>query len=367
MGVKLTTKEVADRVHKSFIQDVILSSEYKNKRSEISLHCNDCGYDWNNYAENVMYGENHECPNCRARAEANARIQWMLEKHLCECCGKLMTEFYGSGRFCSDYCAHSRNHTEDSRIKTANAVKKFYAESNTSKNTESNIDFNQYVDGTKELYLNGIVNYKNLKYYKLNQVENIDFVICPYCGARMSHIQTKHLSLHNKTKSDLKEEFGDGYPMLSQNTKDKRSKSSIKSQQKLIEEGRHKGWQSRNIRSYAELFWERVLDNNNIAYDPEHTLKKKCLGVYDGSKYFLDFFIDGFIDLEIDGKQHKYKDRQESDKIRDRLLKQHGFEVYRIPWINPTTEENKIRVKEQIDKFLLWYNNIKDEEGIIVY
>lgn len=367
MGIKLTTKEVADRIHKSFIQDVILSSEYKNKRSEVSLHCNDCGYDWSNYADNVMYGENHECPNCRAHVEENARKQWELERHLCECCGKPMTEFYGSGRFCSEYCAHSREHTEESRLKTANSVKKFYAESNTSKNTELNLDFNQYIDGTKELYLSGVVNYKNLKYYKLNQVENIDFVICPYCGARMSDIQTRHLKSHNKTKSDLKEEFGEDYPTLSQNTIAKRSKSSAEAQQKLIDEGRHKGWQSRKVRSYAEQFWEKILDNNGVTYEPEHTLKKKCLGVKAASNYFLDFFIDGFIDLEIDGKQHTYEDRQESDRKRDKLLKQHGFVVYRIPWISPNKAENKQKIKEQIDKFLVWYDNIKDEEGIIVY
>lgn len=364
MGVKLTTEEVADRIHKAFIQDVVLSGEYKNKRSEISLHCNDCGYDWSNYADNVMYGENHKCPNCKAYAEENELTQWKSEQHLCECCGKLMTEFYGSGRFCSEYCSHSREHTDESRLKTANSVKKFYAESNTSKNTELNLDFSQYVDGTKELYLSGVANYKNLKYYKFDQAQNIDFVICPYCGARMSDLQAGHLKSHNKTKADVKEEFGEDYPTSSQNTKDKRTKAGSEAQRKLIEEGRHKGWQSRKVRSYAELFWEKILDNNGIEYEPEHTLKKKRIGVDNTSNYFLDFFIDGFIDLEIDGKQHKYEDRQEHDKARDKLLKQHGFVVYRIPWINPKQKE---KVKSQIDEFLSWYNNIKDEEGIIVY
>lgn len=31
--------------------------------------------------------------------------QWISEKHKCEKCGKLMTEYYGSGRFCCKECA----------------------------------------------------------------------------------------------------------------------------------------------------------------------------------------------------------------------------------------------------------------------
>lgn len=45
--------------------------------------------------------------------------QWISEKHLCEKCGKVMTEKFGSGRFCSRACANSRAHSEDTlfRIK----------------------------------------------------------------------------------------------------------------------------------------------------------------------------------------------------------------------------------------------------------
>ena len=34
--------------------------------------------------------------------------QWLLEQHKCEKCGKVMTEKYGSGRFCSQSCANSK-------------------------------------------------------------------------------------------------------------------------------------------------------------------------------------------------------------------------------------------------------------------
>lgn len=35
--------------------------------------------------------------------------QWIAEEHKCEHCGKIMTEKFGSGRFCSRSCANSRD------------------------------------------------------------------------------------------------------------------------------------------------------------------------------------------------------------------------------------------------------------------
>ena len=65
---------------------------------------------------------------------------------------------------------------------------------------------------------------------------------------------------------------------------------------------------TRNISSFAEKFWERVLDNNGISYTREFRFVK----------YFLDFKIEVgniVLDLEIDGHQHIY--RVEHDKQRD--------------------------------------------------
>lgn len=39
--------------------------------------------------------------------------KWISEKHICEHCGKVMTEKYGSGRFCCEACAHSHKPTTD--------------------------------------------------------------------------------------------------------------------------------------------------------------------------------------------------------------------------------------------------------------
>ena len=114
---------------------------------------------------------------------------------------------------------------------------------------------------------------------------------------------------------------------------------------KLKSEGRFKGWQSRNITSYPEQFWKQVLENNDISYKFN----------YKFDKYFLDFYIeidDRKIDLEIDGKQHKYQERLESDKTRDEFVKSQNIEVYRIDWNEINSDEGKNIMKNKIDKFL---------------
>lgn len=50
--------------------------------------------------------------------------RWIKEKHLCEKCGKIMTEKYGSGRFCCKACANSRTHSAQTKAKMrASAIK----------------------------------------------------------------------------------------------------------------------------------------------------------------------------------------------------------------------------------------------------
>lgn len=115
-----------------------------------------------------------------------------------------------------------------------------------------------------------------------------------------------------------------------------------------IKEGRHNGWKSRNILSYPEKFFISVLNNNDIQFKSNEPF----MG------YFLDFAIDNKkIDLEIDGKQHKYPERKASDDTRDIILTQNRWKVYRIEWNSINTDDGKQRMKEKIDKFLEFYKN----------
>lgn len=117
-------------------------------------------------------------------------------------------------------------------------------------------------------------------------------------------------------------------------------------------EGRFQGWKTRNITSYPENFWIKVLDNNNIQFERE---------LFFDNKYFLDFVIyknDVIIDLEIDGKQHDYPDRKQHDIERDKYLTEHNVIVYRISWNSINTDKGKSLMQEKIKSFIDFYNTL---------
>jgi very-short-patch-repair endonuclease len=120
-------------------------------------------------------------------------------------------------------------------------------------------------------------------------------------------------------------------------------------QLKLIANGTHSGWKTRNILSYPEKFFITVLNNNGLRYTPNKPV----------NGYFLDFAIEEkMIDLEIDGKQHEYPERKVADTIRDSNLTKHGWKVYRIKWNEIKTDTGKQQMKEKIDAFLKMYENV---------
>lgn len=49
--------------------------------------------------------------------------KWISEKHSCERCGKVMLTKFGSGRFCSRFCANSKKCSEDTRQKISESIK----------------------------------------------------------------------------------------------------------------------------------------------------------------------------------------------------------------------------------------------------
>lgn len=86
--------------------------------------------------------------------------------------------------------------------------------------------------------------------------------------------------------------------------------------------------------------------------------QKNSLGVQSPSCYFLDFFFpDKMIDLEIDGKQHKYKDRKQSDKVGDNLLRKSGYNIFRIEWKSINNDTGKQYIRERISEFLEFFHS----------
>ena len=138
-------------------------------------------------------------------------------------------------------------------------------------------------------------------------------------------------------------------------TKKEYSESIINLTKERVKNGTHKGWASRNVLSYPEKFFKKVLDENGWEgrYQINFPIKKADLGLDCSSNYFLDFYFDEFkLDLEIDGKQHKYPERQKSDKIRDFVLNENGIKVHRIDWNQINDEPGKQLIQQKINELL---------------
>lgn len=65
MANKLTNEEVQERLNKNFAQKVKLVGNYVNKRTPITLECQECGHQWTTSPTTVLYSDYvHRCPNC---------------------------------------------------------------------------------------------------------------------------------------------------------------------------------------------------------------------------------------------------------------------------------------------------------------
>lgn len=223
----------------------------------------------------------------------------------CLNCGKKLPYKQRKGKFCNNSCSASFNnkkHSEETKTKIAVSSSK----SNKLKST-----------------------YKGDKVIKK----------CIYCGKEFTLLR------NDKGKFSVRKTCSTECHRLLAIKKGKESYNKIKS------EGRFVGWKSRKISSYPEKFFCKVLTNNNIDFQREKYIKE--------FKYFLDFVIvknNKMIDLEIDGKQHK--SRKEHDLIRDKNLNSLNYIVYIIEWNEIQSIEGKKLMKEKIDMFLNFYNNI---------
>lgn len=136
----------------------------------------------NGYAK---YAENLE-------QERNAKFaKWIQEKHTCVKCGKVMTEYFGSGRFCSRACANSRAQTPEVRKKKQLSA----------------------ISAQRRLEIGRINEYENYPSSKTcsvcgtvkSDLKLSDRVfICPECGNRMDRDFNASMNLKNYGLSALK-------------------------------------------------------------------------------------------------------------------------------------------------------------------
>lgn len=126
---------------------------------------------------------------------------------------------------------------------------------------------------------------------------------------------------------------------------DKRRLSLSEATIRSIENGRHNGIPSR--KPYIEKYWNYMLSRYNIKLEPQFKVMKNS-----GGYYLMDFLVEDIVDLEIDGPYHS----MESDNIRDNFMKSRGYIVYRVNYINPHKERDKII--NQIDNFISFLRGV---------
>lgn len=239
----------------------------------------------------------------------------MIELYKCQKCGKSVFEKFGSGKFCSRSCANSRKFSKETNLKRSESNKLAFV---------------------KNPALRDICS-KTAKALNASRKG----LPGPMKGKHHTDEAKKKISLSKVGK------VGKVGKKVSDETKQKLRAAMLK----RVKDGTHSGWQSRNIASYAENFFINVLANElpNVSYKRE-----KRFG-----KYFLDFFFENkMLDLEIDGKQHLYKERAKSDKKRDEFLKENNVTVYRIPWNEINSASGKKEMKEKIKLFINFYKNL---------
>ena len=246
---------------------------------------------------NVTKFNQTKCPHCQSQKKMQS-----IKGKLCQKCGNPILEYIGTGRFCSRACANSRIHSEQTKNKIAKTLKQ---------------------DG-------------NINYYKQ----------CVICGKLFYH--KRNITCSKQCLSQR----------LIQNGRDVAIRERISiTVKKRVQTGNHKGWSSRKIISYPQKFFMKVLDNNGIEYIHNYKVLQRQLDQSLNSCFFLDFYLPKYnIDLQIDGKQHKYPDRVELDKRRDDLLSK-KYEVYRIEWNEINSQNGKLLMKQKIDKFIVRLTN----------
>lgn len=111
------------------------SQKYNSHLSRCKIHLGEERYNANIKANKdaLLRGIETQRKIRKEKAEKRillARKEWEATDHYCEKCGKKIEyeNIIGSGRFCSRSCSNSRKHSEDTKSKIGNSVKKTFKE-----------------------------------------------------------------------------------------------------------------------------------------------------------------------------------------------------------------------------------------------
>ena len=276
----------------------------------------------------------------RNRYRLRLEEEYNKNPNKCIICGNNVPYKRINTKTCSSKCCHIKankergKHSEETKRKISDGVNK------TLLSKKCNNDNYKLISECISLGI--LENYNNVNYTdRYINISHCKEHICPICG------KIYHTYLANN--GDLTD-----YSACSNECLKLKMKNIVSNKiQERIKNGTHIGWQSRNIISYPEKFFINVLTNNNIKFEHNFYIKKY--------HYFLDFFITKngkLIDLEIDGSQHKDPIRLEHDIIRDKNLKNENYLVYRIEWNSINNSKGKELMKNKIEKFIKFYNDL---------
>ena len=210
--------------------------------------------------------------------------QWISEQHICENCGKIMTEKFGSGRFCSQACANSRKHSKETKEKIKKSVEDF--------NKNSSIS--------------------NTRIYLKKERPK-----CLICG--------KKLFLKNKTGfcRECLVNSNEGQNKLSEISKN----AGLGGYRKGSGIGKH-GWYKGY---YCDSSWELAYVIYNLDHNIEFKRNKQSFEyTFEGNtyKYFPDF-IEGDTYIEIKGYYSlKWQSKLDQFPYQLKVLDKEGIEKY---------------------------------------
>lgn len=224
------------------------------------------------------------------------RLQWIDEKHQCEHCGTIMTEKFGSGRFCSRSCANSRNHSKQTREKIKTGVIK------TTKN-KLNIKKKQYL-------------------------ENPNF--CVVCNQVIPYAIRSRKTCCNSCYAKLRKENLSLAGKVSAKNQCRRSKNEIK---------------------FCELCEEYFGKTNVIHNEPMFNGWDADIII---PKYKIAILWNGPWHYRQITKKHKLKQVQNRDKIKLKEIKRCGYIAYIIKDLYGKYDINK--VEKEFEKFLKTLN-----------
>ena len=225
------------------------------------------------------------------------KLKWVSEQHTCEKCGKIMTEKFGSGRFCCRACSNSREHSKEERLKISLKMKM----SNIQPNAQSS---------SKKRHEKAVKRYNNNPKY------------CYICGKKLTYEQRNR---HVCSKECLHKQMHDR--ALKNVSKQHNNKIQYK-------------WGT-----YKEIACDSSWELAYVVYCLEHNIKieRNTEGFdYINSKgelhkYYPDFIVDDCIYVEI-----------KNYLTTDVLLKKEQF---------PKNLEYKLLLKKDIEHILTYVKN----------